>query len=287
MSLTEKRNPASRGIDELPTLEILRILQGEDASVPGVVRKQLPLIAEAVEAACAAVRAGGKVFYAGAGTSGRLGVLDAAEIPPTFGLGCFRAVIAGGRRAVTKAVEGAEDDERAGRAAASRLTGRDMAMGISSSGTTPFVVSFLKAAKARGARCWLVTCNEGLHYPFLDGTVPLVTGPEIIAGSTRLKAATATKLALNMFSTATMIRLGRVHDGLMVDLVPSNRKLVKRAEGIIMEITGCSKEEAARYLKRSGMRPKVAAVMLRKGVSRRKAEEILEDAGGFLRKALR
>jgi N-acetylmuramic acid 6-phosphate etherase len=117
--------------------------------------------------------------------------------------------------------------------------------------------------------------------------VPLVTGPEIIAGSTRLKAATATKLALNMFSTATMIRLGRVHDGLMVDLVPSNRKLVKRAEGIIMEITGCSKEEAARYLKRSGMRPKVAAVMLRKGVSRRKAEEILEDAGGFLRKALR
>jgi N-acetylmuramic acid 6-phosphate etherase len=287
MSLTERRNPASRGIDGLRTLEILRVLQRQDASVPGVVGKQLPRIAEAVEAASEAIRAGGKVFYAGAGTSGRLGVLDAAEIPPTFGLDCFRAVIAGGGRALTKAIEGAEDDVRAGSRAASGLRARDMALGISSSGTTPFVVSFLKTAKARGARCWLLTCNEGRDYPFLDGVIPLVTGPEAIAGSTRLKAATATKLALNMFSTATMTRLGRVHDGLMVDLIPSNRKLIKRAEWIIREITGCSEKEAARYLRRSGMRPKVAAVMLKRGVSRRKAEEILDNAGGFLRKALK
>lgn len=287
MSLTEKRNPASRGIDKLPTREILHILQKEDAAVSRVVKKQIPRIEEAVEAAAAAISAGGKVFYAGAGTSGRLGVLDAAEIPPTFGLDCFRAVMAGSKRAVTRAVEGAEDDVREGSAAASRITRKDMAVGISSSGTTPFVVSFLKTAKARGARCWLITCNEGLDYPFLDGIIPIVTGPEVIAGSTRLKAATATKLALNMFSTATMIRLGRVHDGLMVDVVPSNKKLITRAEGIIREITGCPKEEAARYLKRSGMRPKVAAVMLKKGVSRRKAEELLDKAGGFLRKALK
>lgn len=287
MRRTEETNPASRGIEALSAREILARIHAEDATVMKALQKELPRIGRAVEDAVRAVRGGGKVLYAGAGTSGRLGVLDAAEIPPTFGLGSFRAVIAGGEEAMVRAVEGAEDDERAGRRAASRLGEKDMAVGISAGGDTPFVTAFLERAKRRGARCWLLTCNPETRYPFVDGAIRLDTGPEIVAGSTRMKAATATKLALNMLSTATMIRLGRVHDGLMVDLMPTNRKLADRAERIIMEITGCQRERASEYLRLSGMRPKVAAVMMEKGVSRRRAEELLRKAGGFLRKALR
>jgi N-acetylmuramic acid 6-phosphate etherase len=284
---TEDRNPASRGIEALGAREILRRIHAEDAAVMKAVEKELPSIGRAVEDAVKAVRGGGKVLYAGAGTSGRLGLLDAAEIPPTFGLGSFRAVIAGGEEAMVRAVEGAEDDERAGRRAASRLRAGDMAVGISAGGATPFVKAFLERAKRKGARCWLLTCNPGGRYPFLDGAIRPQTGAEIVAGSTRMKAATATKLALNMLSTATMIRLGRVHDGLMVDLVPANRKLVERAERIIMEITGCRRERASEYLRLSGMKPKVAVVMIEKGVSRKRAGELLRKAGGFLRKALK
>lgn len=286
MSSTEKKNPLSRGIDALPTSEVLGLMLAEDASAVEAVRAALPSLEKAVEDAAACINRGGKVCYAGAGTSGRLGVLDASEVVPTFGSRAFGAVIAGGEKAVTGAVEGAEDNEEAGAEVAGDLTDRDMAVGISASGSTPFVLAFLKTAKRQGARCWLLTCNDVEGGPFLDGTVKLLTGPEVVAGSTRLKAGTATKIALNMLSTATMIKLGGVHDGLMVDVVPTNRKLIKRAEGIVSEIAGCTEDEAARYLKLSGMRPKVALVMLRRGVSKEEAEELLEKSGGSLRKAL-
>jgi len=286
LSLTEKRNPASRGIEGLETGEVLERMHREDRAALRAVKRAIPQVKRAVAAAVKAIRAGGKVVYAGAGTSGRLGVLDAAEIPPTFGVDAFRAVIAGGAEAVSRAVEGAEDDRKAGRRAGLRLRARDMALGISASGATPFVLAFLEAAGEKGAACWLMTCNRAPALPFLDGSIELLTGPELIAGSTRLKAATATKLALNMLSTAAMIRLGGVHDGLMVDVAPSNRKLVARAERIVMEIAGCDREAAARHLALSGMRTKVAAVMAARGVSRREAESLLRDAGGFLGKAL-
>jgi len=286
LSYTEKINPASKGIDALPTGRILRLIHREDSKVIEVVKKQLPQIEKAVEDAVNVIKNNGKVFYIGAGTSGRLGVLDAAEIPPTFGCNSFKAIIAGGKTAVYKAVEGAEDNRQAGRKAAFKITKKDMAVGISASGKTPFVLSALKAAKQKGAKCWLITCNETDKYPFLDGMIKLITGAEIVAGSTRLKAATATKITLNMFSTATMTKLGRVYDGLMIDVVPSNKKLIERATGIITKITGCNRRKALQYLKLSGMNPKVAVLMLEKEVSKRKAEKLLKDAEGSLRKAL-
>lgn len=286
MSDTESLNPASKGIDTLPVLDLLKLMNSEDALALKAVGNSLADIESAVNDAAAVIRGGGRVFYIGAGTSGRLGVLDAAEVQPTFGSDRFRAIMAGGEKAVTEAAEGAEDDKDAGRRAAEGIKAGDMAVGISASGRTPFVISALEKAKDSGARCWLIACNEIEHHPFLDGTIVLATGPELVAGSTRLKAATATKLALNMLSTATMIKLGGVYDGLMVDVVPSNRKLVGRAEGIIMQITGCAREEASALLKKSGMRPKVASLMKLRAISKEEAERLLEKSGGSLRRAL-
>lgn len=297
MSNTEERNPKAEDIDALPIDQALYLMSDEDASVVYAVRSAIPAITKAVNEAVDAIKSGGKIFYAGAGTSGRLGVLDASELPPTFGVppDLFTAIIAGGGAAIRTAVEGAEDDTEASRNSAAAVTGRDFVLGISASGRTPFVLSFLYESKQRGAQCWLLTSNDvkppfTIHdslftvHDFLpDGIIKTITGPEIIAGSTRLKAGTATKLALNMFSTAVMIRLGGVYKGLMVDVVPSNKKLVERAENIIMEITGCNKEEASEYLKLSGMRPKTAIVMKGRGVSREDAENLLKNAGGLLR----
>jgi N-acetylmuramic acid 6-phosphate etherase len=287
MSLTEDINPASGGIDAKGTREVLALMLDEEAKVTGAVRDQMPSIERAVEDAVASVRSGGRVFYAGAGTSGRLGVMDAAEVMPTFGRDCFRAVMAGGPRAVAASVEGAEDDEQAGRGEAGGLTSKDMAVGISASGSTPFVLGFLRGAGERGARRWLITCNKTVGDVPADGTIELLTGPEILAGSTRLKAATATKLALNMLSTAAMIRLGGVYDGLMVDVVASNKKLMDRAVGIITRITGCSEQEAAECLRLSGMRPKTAALMKARDLSKKEADILLEKTGGSLRDALK
>jgi N-acetylmuramic acid 6-phosphate etherase len=283
---TEKLNPAAKNIDALSVSEVLGIMHKEDSSVLNAVGAALKDIEGAAKDATRRIREGGRVFYIGAGTSGRLGVLDAAEIYPTFGASSFFAIMAGGDDAVTRAVEGAEDDEDAARIEAGAITGRDMAIGITASGRTPFVLAALEKAHSVGARCWLLTCNETEKPPFIDGTIILSTGPELVAGSTRLKAATATKLALNMISTATMIGLGGVYDGLMVDVVPSNKKLIARAEGIIMRITGCSLEEASKLLRESGMRPKTASLMKLKGLSKGDAEQRLEKAGGSLRKAL-
>ncbi len=283
---TEEPHPLSKGIDSLEALEVLGLMHREDFSALEAVGRSMPDIARAVAEAVDAISSGGRVFYIGAGTSGRLGVLDAAEIPPTFGVDCFRAIIAGGPPAVTESVEGAEDDTGAARREASKIGPGDLAMGISASGKTPFVLAALQKARDSGARCWLLTCNDIEPYPFLDGQITMPTGPEIVAGSTRLKAATATKMALSMFSTATMIRLGGVYDGLMVDLVPANRKLAKRAEGIITAITGCGEAEASELLAGAGGRPKVAALMKLRGLSREEAERLLEDSRGSLRRAL-
>lgn len=290
MSRTENRNPKAENIDILSTEQILHLMNEEDASVIDDVKSAIPSIAKAVEEAVSVIVGGGRVFYVGAGTSGRLGVLDAAEMPSTFGVSpdLFHAIIAGGDEAIRKSVEGTEDDEIAGRSAASVITGKDMVICISASGKTPFILACLDTAKGKGAKCWLITCNN-IEIPLelrtfnVDGIIKILTGPEIIAGSTRLKAGTATKLALNMFSTATMIKLGRVYKGLMVDVKPMSRKLIERAEGIIMEITGCNRGEASKYLKISGMRPKVAIVMKVKDVSKEKAGKMLRDAGNSLR----
>lgn len=299
--MSEEKNPKSEDIDVLTTEEILSLINEEDATVIRAVREALPSIAKAVDEAVSVIGDGGRIYYAGAGTSGRLGVLDASEMPPTFGIppDLFQAIIAGGDEALRKAIEGAEDDAGAGERAASALTEKDMAFGISASGRTPFVLSFLAAANEKGVRCRLLTCSErgtpgndrDKGTPSVlpvgeDRVIRLITGPEIIAGSTRMKAGTATKLALNMFSSALMIRLGRVYRGLMVDVMPANLKLIKRAERAIASITGCTAEEASDYLRRSGMRPKVAIVMRSKGVSMNEAERLLDEAGGFLRRVI-
>lgn len=286
MSITEGKNPLSEGIDGLPVAEILRLMHRDNASVMAAIESALPDIAKAVDSAVSVIRGGGRVFYIGAGTSGRLGVLDASEIHPTFGVDCFKAIIAGGDAAIVRAVEGAEDDVDAGKMAGLAIRPDDMAIGISASGSTPFVLAALKAANDAGAVTWIVTCNEIEPRSYLDGEIKLLTGPEIIAGSTRLKAGTAAKICLNMLSTATMIKMGGVYDGLMVDVVPSNRKLISRAERIIAGITGCGMHTASEYLKTSGLRPKVAALMIKRGLSKQDAEQRLKESGGSLRKCL-
>jgi N-acetylmuramic acid 6-phosphate etherase len=286
LSGTENLNPAAKGIDALSVSEVLRLMHEEDRHATEAVGSCLESIEGAVKDAVSAIEGGGRVFYIGAGTSGRLGVLDAAEVYPTFGADRFRAIIAGGEGAVVRAAEGAEDDEEAARREVAAVTSSDMAVGITASGRTPFVLAALEESKKAGARCWLITCNDVEKPPFVDGVVFISTGPELVAGSTRLKAATATKLALNMLSTATMVRLGGVYDGLMVDVVPSNKKLIARAEGIIMQITECGKDEASKLLRQAGMRPKTASLMKLKGISRDEAERMLREAQGSLRAAL-
>ena len=283
--MPEDRNPLAKGLDTLETVDLLHLMHEEDLTAYHAVGMALKDIGHAVEDAVGAILAGGRVVYAGAGTSGRLCVLDASEVPPTFGCNAFEAVIAGGDEAIRCSVEGAEDDREAGGKAAEGLTSKDMAVGISASGTTPFVLGFLKTAKRQGARCWMVS-SAGTDEDFLDGTIVLDAGPELIAGSTRLKAGTAQKMALNMLSTATMVRLGGTYDGLMVDVTPTNAKLKKRAEGIIMEISGCGRKQAAKALETAGMNPKLAALMLKGGMDRDKALKLLEESGGSLRAAL-
>lgn len=279
---TENINPMSSGMDALPVGEFLQLMHASNKEAFDAVGPALPELEKVVKCCVQAIRSGGRVFYIGAGTSGRLGVMDASEVKPTFGSNSFGAVIAGGAAAMTKAVEGAEDDQEAARAAADSLNGQDVAIGIAASGTTPFVIAFLKRAKEKGGAAWLISSNE-VEYGFLDGVVQLLTGPELIAGSTRLKAATAQKLCLNLISTAVMVQLGKVYNGYMVDVVPGNKKLVERAKRIISSCTGCDEEEAGRYLEMSGMKPKLAIVMLAKKAPREEAERLLSENDGRLR----
>jgi N-acetylmuramic acid 6-phosphate etherase len=288
---TEQRNPRSRGLDRKSTLEILRALNREDARVALAVRRELPKIARAVDAIAKALQCGGRLIYVGAGTSGRLAVLDAAECPPTFGTPprMVQAIIAGGERALRKAVEGAEDSAANGahdlrRAAVSR---RDIVVGISASGTTPYVLGALRLARRRGAVTVGVTSNP--RSPLArQARIAIApdTGPEAIAGSTRLKAGTAQKLVLNLLSTASMVRLGRIYENWMVYVALTNQKLRQRGARILQEATGANASAAEHALRQAGHNLPAALVMLKSGASARDAARWLAAAGGNVRQAL-
>jgi len=290
--VTEARNPRTAEVDTLPIEEVLSLINDEDRTVPDAVRSEIPHIAKAVELVVSAVRAGGRLIYVGAGTSGRLGVLDAAECPPTFGTdpGTVRGVIAGGRKALWRAVEGAEDDAAAGRNEMARLQvgRRDVVTGIAASRRTPFVVGAVREAVRRRARTVYVACNprEQLDLP-VDVAICPVVGPEVIMGSTRMKAGTATKLVLNMISTCAMVRLGKVYGNMMVDLTATSVKLRERSRRTLMIAAGLSYDEAVETLKRAGGSVKRAIVMVKAGVGPREADRLLKEAEGFVREAIR
>lgn len=264
--LTEQSNPHSTQIDRLSALEIVQLMNAEDATVAAVVRAALPEIARAVEAAADRLRRGGRLIYVGAGTSGRLGMLDAVECVPTFSTepDMVQALIAGGMAALTQAVEGAEDDPDAGRRdlLALNVTERDIVVGIAASGRTPYVLGALGAANEHGAVTVGIACNT--PSPVLDAAqiaIPAPVGPEVIAGSTRLKAGTAQKMILNMLSTATMILLGKVYGNRMVDVKVTNQKLADRARRIVSEVVGVNEEQAARLLALADNQVKTAIVI--------------------------
>jgi N-acetylmuramic acid 6-phosphate etherase len=265
-ALTERRNPRSRGLDLMSTRKVLELINDEDARLPQAVRRAVPAIARAVELAVERLASGGRLVYVGAGTSGRLGMLDAVEWRPTFGVAAAlaRGILAGGKRALTRAVEGADascDLERAG------VRDGDVVVGISASALTPFVRTALAWAKRRGCATVLVCCNRIQRPRFVDVLVNPVVGPEVLAGSTRMKAGTATKLVLNMLSTAVMVRLGKVYDNLMVDVRPTNAKLRRRAVGLIETIGGVSSQRASELLYEARDDTKAAIVMARRACS--------------------
>lgn len=285
--LTEQRNPRSMDIDRRSTLDILQIMNDEDSTVALTVRQALPAIAQAVDAIVERMSRGGRLIYVGAGTSGRLGVLDAAECRPTFSVprGLVVGLIAGGEGALIEAVEGAEDDSAAGRRDLEELglTVNDAVVGIAASGRTPYVLGAVQYATEVGAVTIGVACNQpsALLEQAQIG-IGLPVGPEVITGSTRLKAGTAQKLVLNMLSTTTMIRLGKVYSNLMVDVQITNQKLARRGRGIVAEVLGVSLEEAARLLEASGNRVKLAIVMGALGVSAEEGARLLDQAQGRL-----
>ncbi len=272
-------------------MEIVRLMNREDRKVAVAVGRELAAIARAVDAIVGAIRKGGRLIYVGAGTSGRMGVLDAAECPPTFGTSpkLVQALIAGGRRAITRAVEGAEDSERNGARdlRAVRLTGRDVVVGIAASGTTPYVVGALKYAKKKGAMTVAVTSNLRMPVGRLAKTViaPEV-GPEVLTGSTRLKAGTSQKMVLNMLSMSAMARLGHVYENLMIDMMLTNEKLAERALRILAEASGKSVSAAEHALRAAGHDLRVALVMLKMGIGAVEARRRLKPASGDLRRAL-
>jgi N-acetylmuramic acid 6-phosphate etherase len=289
--ITERRNPRTADIDELPTLEVVTRINDEDRLVAEAVRARLPEIAALADAVAGALKAGGRLIYAGAGSSGRLGALDAAECPPTYSADPSQvvALIAGGERALRAAVEGAEDDEAQGASDASALGvgARDVLVGIAASGRTPYTIGAMRQARAAGATVGCVVNTPGsemeqlAHHPIV---VPV--GPEVIAGSTRMKSGTAQKLVLNSITTAAMIRLGKVYGNLMVDLQPTNRKLARRALTIVREATGAGPDEARAALAVHGS-AKAAIFALLSGLSAAAVRQALAAHGGRLKDALR
>lgn len=287
--LTERRNPRTVDIDRASALEIVDLIGAEDAGVPAAVARARTDIARAVELIEVAFRQGGRLFYVGAGTSGRLGVLDASECPPTFGSdpAMVQGIIAGGHKAMFRSVEGAEDDVNAGIAEmdGNQVTSKDVVVGIAASGSTPFVRAALGRAQTLGARTMLVCCAEPpkLLRETCDVCITVLVGPEVVTGSTRMKAGTATKLVLNTLTTGAMIRLGKTYGNLMVDLRAWNAKLTDRSERILMETTGVTRAEASRALEAAEGRVKTAIVMLRRGVAKPEAERLIAESGGRLR----
>ena len=289
--LTEQANPASASIDTVPTEQALRIINAEDQRVAAAVEREIPAIALAVDAIVAALEAGGRLFYIGAGTSGRLGVLDASEIPPTFGAPSemVQGIMAGGESALSRATETTEDDPAIGvRDLSTRgFTAKDVLVGIAASGRTPYVLGAVAEARRLGAVTVGISCvpdselSRAVDFPI----APLV-GPEIVAGSTRMKAGTAQKLVLNMLSTGTFIRLGYVYGNLMVNVQPKNEKLVDRARRIVATRGAVSYERAGELLAAAGDNVKAAILMGRTGCARSEAERLLADSGGRITQAL-
>lgn len=289
--ITEQRNPVSEGIDARSTLEILEIINREDQKVPFAVAREIPQIARAVDAIVERIRRGGRLFYIGAGTSGRLGVVDAAECPPTFQVppDLVQAILAGGEAALARATEASEDDPQAGARdlLARGFRASDSLVGIAASGRTPYVLGAVRLARQLGALTIGLSCNpDSALAREVDIPITPVVGPEIIAGSTRMKAGTATKLVLNMISTTVMIRLGYVYGNLMVNVRPVNSKLAARARRIIRIAAGVSEHEAAQLLEQAGGDVRVAILMARRGLPRQQAEQLLAEAGGRLSVAL-
>lgn len=284
---TEQRNEKTAHIDSLSTLEMMRVINEEDCRVAPAVGKELVHIAEAVDAIAARMKKGGRLIYVGAGTSGRLGILDASECPPTYSAEPEQVIglIAGGREAMFQAVEGAEDSPELGRKALEelRLTAGDAVVGIAASGRTPYVLGAMNYAREKGAFVISLACTKPSRIEQLaDIAIAPLPGPEVITGSTRMKSGTAQKLVLNMLSTGTMIKLGKVYGNLMVDVKPSNEKLIARCKSIVEQATGVDEETAQKALEACHYHPKTAIVMLLLGKNREEAEALLQKAEGHV-----
>jgi N-acetylmuramic acid 6-phosphate etherase len=286
---TEQPNQAALNLDQKSSLEIATLINAEDATVALAVTRALPQIARAIDQVTTALRRGGRLIYVGAGTSGRIAALDAVEVLPTFNTDRVHFIIAGGAKALASASEISEDDTKAGRQEMSRRkpTKKDVVLGIASSGRTPFTVAALTEAHRRGAKTIALTCNpnsplqRAAHFAIITQV-----GPEVLAGSSRMKAGTAHKMVLNLISTAAMTRLGYVYGNLMVNVAPKNEKLIQRAIGILEQATGATRESATQALKASGNRTPVALVMLAANVSRAQAQAALKKTKANVRQAI-
>ena len=284
---TEQQNEASLDIDSKSALEIVTVINNEDKKVPAAVEKILPEIAALVNDIVTAFRKGGRLFYIGAGTSGRLGVLDASECPPTYGVdpSMVQGLIAGGKDALTRSIESAEDraDEGVKELKALGFCEKDVLVGITASGQAPYVLGALAYARCIGAITGAISCNENSNtFEYARHKLYANVGPEVVTGSTRMKSGTAQKLILNMLTTASMIRMGKVYKNLMVDLRPVNHKLVLRSIRLIRQVTGCSEEKAKEALEASGMKPKIAIVMVLLGAEQEEASRLLREADGHI-----
>lgn len=289
--VTESRNKNTKNIDKLTTIEMLKLINNEDKSVPLAVEKEIYNIAKAVDAIAEAVQNGGRLIYCGAGTSGRLGVLDASECPPTYGVdsNLVHALIAGGKEAMFNAIEGAEDSKElcAEELKSIKFSNKDVLVGIAASGRTPYVIGGLEYAKSIQAKTISLTCNPDSEISrIVDIAISPVVGPEVVTGSTRMKAGTAQKLVLNMISTGVMIKIGKVFGNLMVDVKASNEKLIERAKGIVVEATGISKEEASRVLEKTKYNVKLSIFMIVSNLEMENAEIILNKNYGYIAKAI-
>lgn len=288
---TEQVNDKTSHIDMCSTYDILRLINEEDMSVPSAVKKELPNIEKAVNIVVERFKKGGRLFYVGAGTSGRIGILDASECPPTYGTKpeLVQGIIAGGDKAVFKAVEGAEDSEELGRQAVidKGINDKDVVIGITASGRAPFVIGALREARQNGAAAIGISNNKNsIIKNEVEVEICPIVGPEVVMGSTRMKAGTSQKLVLNMISTTAMIKLGKVYGNLMVDVQATNIKLKDRCIRIVMYATGTTKELAEEYLDKSDYNPKLAIVMLKLNKDREFCEDLLKAADGFVSKAI-
>lgn len=289
---TEQVNQNTKNIDTLSTLEILKVINMEDTKVAYAVKNEIPNIADAVNLIVEKFKNNGRLFYVGAGTSGRLGVLDASECPPTYGTDpdMVQGIIAGGNEAMFKAKEGAEDDEKLGEKVIynKKINENDIIVGITASGQAPFVLGAVREAKRNGIKTIGISNNkDSIIKKEADIAITPLVGPEPIMGSTRMKSGTAEKLVLNMLTTASMIKIGKVYGNLMVDLSPTNVKLIDRAQRIIMYATGVDEKKAQEYLEKSDLSPKTAIVMIKTGTGKEEAEELLKKSDNFVTKAIK